>query len=183
MPLEVPDLHDDVIALRRPTEDDHEAIVAACQDPDISRFTRTPRPYTREHAEHFTSFCREAWADPEQARELPFLVTDRATDRLLGAIGLKQLRERGASEVGYWLAADARGRGHMSRAVTLVARWALRDLGYQRLELHTDPANDRSQAVASRCGFTREGVLRSYFEHPEHGRADVVMFSLLPGDL
>ncbi len=182
MASEAPDLRDDTIALRLPTDGDLDAIVAACQDPEISRFTRVPSPYTREHAELFLSGCQAAWSDPEQAPELSFLITERAADRVLGAIGLKQFRSRGASEVGYWLAADARGRGYVSRAVKLVARWALRDLGYRRLELFTDPVNDRSQAVATRCGFTREGVLRSYFEHP-NGRTDVVMFSLLPSEL
>ena len=182
MPPDVPDLHDDVVALRPPTEGDLDAIVSGCQDPQISRFTRVPSPYTHEHAELFLARSQAAWADAEQAGELPLLITDAATGRLLGAIGLKQLRDRGASEVGYWLAVEARGHGYASRAVTLVARWALGDLGYQRLELFTDPVNEPSQAVATRCGFTREGVLRSYFEHPS-GRTDVVMFSLLPGDL
>ena len=41
---------------------------------------------------------------------------------------------------------------------------------------------DASQRVAERCGFTREGVLRS-FEERKGRRYDVVAFSLLPSDL
>src|SRR5687768_6897774 len=182
MGLAVPDLHDDVVALRLPTEADLDAIVAACQDPEIPRFTRVPSPYGPENAEVFLAKNRAAWADPDAAPELSFLIVDRVTDAVLGAIGLKQFRERGACEVGYWLAAEARGHGYVTRAVGLIARWALDDLGYPRLELFTDPVNEASQAVAVRCGFTREGVLRSYFEHTR-GRTDVVMFSLLPHEL
>ena len=182
MGLEVPDLRDDVIALRRPEERDLDAIVAACQDPEIPRYTRVPSPYTREHAETFLENNRKVWTDADDTTELPFVITEQATDRFLGAIGLKRFPARGAAEVGYWLAADARGRGHISRAVRLVSRWALVDLGFARLELFTEPDNAPSQRVAERCGFTREGVLRSYLKLKDR-RSDVVMFSLLPEDL
>jgi RimJ/RimL family protein N-acetyltransferase len=51
-----------------------------------------------------------------------------------------------------------------------------------RLELMTHVDNEASQAVARAAGFTREGVLRSYATLG-CGISDVVMFSLLPGDL
>jgi RimJ/RimL family protein N-acetyltransferase len=44
------------------------------------------------------------------------------------------------------------------------------------------PDNDASQRVAERCGFTREGVLRSHTPF-KGGRRDTVLFSLLPGEL
>lgn len=181
MAPEVPDLHDDVVALRRPTEGDLDDIVTACQDPEIPRFTRVPSPYDRANAETFLANNADAWSDESAGRELSFVITDQANDRVLGAIGLRRSPDRGAAEVGYWLAADARGHGYVSRAVRLLTGWAF-ELGFERVELFTDPTNEPSQAVAVRCGFTREGVLRSYFEHPRSGRTDVVMFSLLPSD-
>jgi len=45
VPLPVPDLHDDVVALRPPRTGDVPAITAAAQDPDIYRFTMVPTPY------------------------------------------------------------------------------------------------------------------------------------------
>jgi RimJ/RimL family protein N-acetyltransferase len=45
----------------------------------------------------------------------------------------------------------------------------------------THPGNAASAAVLERCGFTREGVLRSFREEPS-GREDRVMWSLLPID-
>jgi ribosomal-protein-alanine N-acetyltransferase len=51
-----------------------------------------------------------------------------------------------------------------------------------RLALFTEPSNRRSQRVAERSGFHREGVLRSYTEID--GRSvDNVAYSLLPSDL
>lgn len=51
-----------------------------------------------------------------------------------------------------------------------------------RLELTCGPDNEASQRVAERCGFTREGVLRSHIPF-KGGRRDTVVFSLLPGEL
>ena len=69
----------------------------------------------------------------------------------------------------------------MSRAA---ARWALEDCRVQRLQLRADVLNQRSQRVAEKVGFTREGVLRSSRFSPRQGRRiDFAMYSLLPGEL
>jgi RimJ/RimL family protein N-acetyltransferase len=44
------------------------------------------------------------------------------------------------------------------------------------------PDNAASQRVAERCGFIREGVLRSHLPF-KGGRRDTVLFSLLPAEL
>ena len=55
-------------------------------------------------------------------------------------------------------------------------------MGLGRLELTCGPDNHASQGVADRCGFTREGVLRSHTPF-KAGRRDTVVFGLLPGEL
>ena len=85
--------------------------------------------------------------------------------------------------IGYWCAPETRGRGVTTRALRLLCKHALEDLGLQRLELITDPDNGASQRVAEKVGFQREGVLRSHLLHPDGRRRDSVMFSLLPGEL
>ena len=75
-------LEDDAIRLRPFTVDDVPAIVAACQDPEIPRWTRVPSPYTEADA-------REFLADPP---DRAFAVVDRATGELLGAIGARPER-------------------------------------------------------------------------------------------
>jgi RimJ/RimL family protein N-acetyltransferase len=66
--------------------------------------------------------------------------------------------------------------------VRLIARWAFDALGIARLELTCGPDNEVSQRVALRCGFVREGVMRSHLPF-KGGRRDTVLFSLLPGEL
>jgi RimJ/RimL family protein N-acetyltransferase len=180
MPLAVPDLGDEVVRLRPPAPNDVDAVTDACQDPDIPRFTRVPSPYRREDAEAWIAHATDAWAAGSEA---VFVVVDAREGTLLGSTGLMRLDEaRNVAEIGYWVAKEARRRGVATRAVRLVARWAVHDLGVGRLELMTHVDNDASQRVARATGFTREGVLRSYATLG-CGVSDVVMFSLLPSDL
>lgn len=92
------------------------------------------------------------------------------------------LADRRRGSIGYWLLPEARGKGLATRAVRLVSRWALLELGLARLALLTEPANVRSRRVAERCGFRLEGVLRSVAEI-DGRRVDYCSFSLLPGDI
>jgi RimJ/RimL family protein N-acetyltransferase len=100
----------------------------------------------------------------------------------MGTIGLGLSGEDGMAETGYWMVAEHRGRGVATRALRLLSRWAILDLGLWRLQLQTMTGNTASQAVAERAGFTREAVLRRYMEN-RGSRCDSVMFSLVPTDL
>jgi RimJ/RimL family protein N-acetyltransferase len=104
---------------------------------------------------------------------------------LLGSIGLRVIEPADAvAEVGYWVRREARGAGVATRGLRLVARWALDDVGVERLQLRADVQNLASQRVAENAGFRREGVLRSSHYSPRlERRLDWVMFSLLPGEL
>jgi [ribosomal protein S5]-alanine N-acetyltransferase len=146
-------LSDGVVSLRAWEESDTADLVAALQDPDIPRFTRIPSPYTEAHA-------REFFARGGAANETGFAIVSARDGKLLGGIGLRDAGES-RGEVGYWVRAEARGRGVMRRALRLVARWAFDELGLVRLQLLTRPDNPASQRAAEGAGFRREGVLRS----------------------
>src|SRR5215207_8518647 len=109
-----------------------------------------------------------------------FAIVD-GNDRLLGQIGFAVNDHHRSAEAFYWLSADARGHGVATRALTLLAGWAF-DNGVERLFLLIHPENESSHRVAQRCGFSREGVLRS-FEPFKGERPDLVSWSFLPGDL
>src|SRR5205085_384676 len=167
-------------ALRPWRDDDLPGIVAACQDPEISRWTRVPWPYGESDARQYLLQRFDALHTGTAA---PFAIVDAGQDsRLLGSISLMSLdwlQRRG--EVGYWLAREARGLGHATRAVRLVCHWGMTALGLERIDLLAATANHASQRVAERAGFTREGILRSYMQTRE-GRQDMVAFGLLAGD-
>jgi RimJ/RimL family protein N-acetyltransferase len=169
------ELRDGDLELRPWTDADVPAIVDACNDPEIPRWIPViPQPYTEHDA---LAFVRgEAGSVPEHS----FAITESGV--LVGAIGMR-VNQFGVGHIGYWCAAQARGRGLTTRALLVICRWGIDELGLGRLELITDPDNLASQRVAEKAGFQREGVLRSHLLHPDGRRRDSVMFSLLPGEL
>lgn len=177
--LIVPALSDGVVSLRAPEPRDVDEIAKACQDPEIVRFTRVPSPYSRAHAQ---AFVRNSAQELRSGTGVHLVVADAGIDGLLGVVGLTIDRDRRSGEVGYWVAPLARGHGIASRSVRLVVPWAFESLGLQRVQLMADARNVASQRVAQECGFTREGMLRSY-EDRLGERIDFVVFSVLPGEL
>jgi len=165
-----PPLAADGVVLRETNDGDAAWIRKAWNDPDIARFiVATPSPFAQR------------WASGTDAE---LVIADAASGEPLGLISLRVAeRDPGLAAIGYWLRAEARGRGAATAGVRLVARWAFDALGVQRLELTTAPENAASQRVAERVGFTREGVLRGLVATENDGRRDNVMFSLLPADL
>jgi RimJ/RimL family protein N-acetyltransferase len=172
------ELREDGIVLRGWRMEDASAVYAACQDPEIPRWIPfVPSPYTKDDAETYVRECVNAG---EERR--PFAIVDPDTDHLLGAIDMRVSPIRNG-HIGYWIVAEARGRGVCTAALRALSRWALDELELGRLELMTDPDNVASQRVAEKVGFRREGVLRSHLPHRDGRRRDSVMFSLLPGEL
>ena len=139
--------------------------------------TNLPFPYTKEVGRAWIAATRERDAE---ARHWNFAVTDAASARLAGSITLRDVDLNG--QIGYWVARAARGRGVATRALILVSRWALDELGYPRVQLLTHPENRASQRVAEKAGFTCEAVLPSYIDI-RGGRYDGIMFGRLPGEL
>jgi RimJ/RimL family protein N-acetyltransferase len=168
-----PPLGDGVVTLRPPDEHDLPAIERGVRDPDVVRgFGRLSAS-----AGDLLELNRQRWREGEAAT---FAICDR-TGACLGHVFVN-LGGAGRGSVGYWLLPEARGKGLATRAVRLLSHWAFADLGLARLQLLTEPSNEDSHRVAERCGFQREGVLRSYTQI-DGRRVDYVVFSLLPGDV
>jgi RimJ/RimL family protein N-acetyltransferase len=163
----------------RPWRDsDVAAVTAACQDPEIARWTRVPANYSESDARAFLLYRYDSLLAGTTA---PFAITS-PDGQLLGSVSLLRLEWRHLrGEVGYWLARGARGRGHATRAVRLISAWGFASLGLERLDLFAATGNRPSQLVAERCGFTREAVLRSYFRGKD-GYYDMVAYGLLATD-
>jgi [ribosomal protein S5]-alanine N-acetyltransferase len=167
------ELSDGEIVLRPWRLDDLGALVVAIDDPEIGRWMpKIPHPYTAE--------AGAAYLARSTGREGRFAIVTAGTGELVGGISLVP-KHWGRAEIGYWIRADARGRGLATRALVLVSRWGF-ERGFRRLQLHADVGNPASHRVAEKAGFVREGVLRSWIEHEDSER-DHIVFSLLRRDL
>jgi RimJ/RimL family protein N-acetyltransferase len=170
------------VLLRAWCDDDVPSKLMAFADPGVQRFSwPLTTQYTEADARDFFEYQEEARLRGE---ELSFAFAEPSDPAVVlggGSVYGIDL-EQGRAGVGYWLAASSRGRGVATHATRLMARWAFDVLGVARLELTCGPDNEASQRVAFRCGFVREGVLRSHMPF-KGGRRDTVMFSLLPGEI
>ena len=165
------------VRLRPWRADDVGAVLAACQDPEIQRWTEVPVPYRREHAAAFIGEIAEA-TGVAGGRQFAVEVLDGGA--LAGAMTLFPPRD-GVGVAGYWTVAEHRGRGYTGEALRLLAAWGFDDLGLRRIELVVDPANAGSRRVAESAGFLAEGVLRQRSIHRGEPVDDVI-YGLLATD-
>ncbi|MFJ6796183.1 GNAT family N-acetyltransferase [Streptomyces sp. NPDC091268] len=183
----------DRLVLRPFEEEDVTALTEMMNDETVTAWTGVPHPYTQAHARAWAT--RDSHAERTEGRGIVFAVTEFLTHRLVGIVHLQNTNWRTrATEVGYVTAPWARGEGYASESVLAVARWLLREQGFERLELRTAADNTASQQVAQKIGCISEGVLRNAWivrTRSENGtdgpwtdtRTDLIVWSLLPEDL
>jgi len=177
--LPVPNLRDGDFFLRPLGDADAGPLAAEQPDGEMRRWLTIRRARVTPEAIR-ADLVRPSEAGWQSGTMAHFSIYDSSSRRILGTISLRFYRHETA-EVGYDLLPHGRGRGVATRAVLLVAGWAFRELGVERLELRTHPDNVASQRVAERAGFTREGLERSSRRLYDE-RHDCVLFSLLPAD-
>jgi len=169
-------LTDGVVTLR-PWERADAAEIVDCidGDPEITRWLdQVPQPYR----------TKDALAYIRGVGESAFAVVDAETGRVLGSIGVRFSDAGDVGEIGYWLRADARGRGTITRALRVVSAWAFRRGSVERLQLRADIENIPSRRSAEKAGFQLEGVLRNVYWNARLGRRqDWALYSLLRDEL
>ena len=183
------------LVLSVPTGDDLDRITEICQDVDIQEWTFVPRNYQRSDAEFFVEqVVAKGWSE---GLELNWAIREAdagAPPDLVGMLGITLSGPENArtGEVGYWLAAAARGRGTMTRAVAALIDTAFDPSGPLALSAlrwrcdihetsHGSVPNWASWKVAWSLGFQREGRVRRFL--PNDGRLhDGWIATLLPDD-
>ena len=147
--------------LRPPEPPDVSWIYDACQDPDIQRWTRVPRPYAAADAVSFLNSATKGWAD---GTHYPFLIAATETGELLGACGVHAAEGTGPREIGFWLAVDGRGRGVLTHALPGLLKWCRRTIGLEEVIAFVLEGNEASERLLRRVGFeliTRDAMCTS----------------------
>ncbi|MEU0194547.1 GNAT family N-acetyltransferase [Streptomyces afghaniensis] len=168
----------DGLLLRPWRAGDAPAVYDVFQDPVMHQWHARTAGSEEEVADWIRDW-HQAW---EEEREAQWAVVDADCDRLLGRVALREIRlGDGTAEVAYWTVPAARGRGVAARATSALARWALDEIGFHRLELLHAVRNEASCRVASRTGFALEGTKRSAILHPD-GWHDMHLHARVRGD-
>ena len=183
------------LVLSVPTGDDLDRITDICQDADIQEWTSVPRNYQRSDAQFFVEqVVAKGWSE---GRELNWAIREAdagAPPDLVGMLGITLSGPENArtGEVGYWLAAAARGRGTMTRAVAALIDTAFDPSGplslsalRWRCDIHETSRgpvpNWASWKVAWSLGFQREGRVRRFLPNDDRLH-DGWIATLLPDD-
>ncbi|MET0872484.1 MAG: GNAT family protein [Paeniglutamicibacter terrestris] len=173
-PLNQPILETAAYRLRPFEAKDAELIRDASTDPLIPLITTVPANGTdqeiREFIErqHHRLVARAGYS---------FAISDADSDQALGQIGLwLKNAEQGRASIGYWVGPRHRNKRIVSAALDAISRWGLSLPEIHRLELYVEPWNEGSWRAAERCGYTREGLLRSWQEVGGQ-RKDMYMYS------
>ncbi|MGW0136998.1 GNAT family N-acetyltransferase [Streptomyces sp. NPDC003299] len=92
-----------------------------------------------------------------------FVLVRTEDGRAVGGMGFHGVPdEEGRAEIGYDLAASARGHGYATEALRALADWALERDDVRQLCAVIDEDNTGSQRVVERAGFTRAGLAEEH---------------------
>lgn len=154
--------------------DEHvPALLETMRDADVLRFTRTPDPmpdgWIDEWLARYDGHRQAAFAIFEDAEFVGYAVT--------GPID----RDGREVELGYAVSPWGRGRGVATETLRELTRWAF-EQGMKRVTALISVDNPASSRVATKVGYTFEGVLRSV-HHVGDRRGDLESWSILPGEL
>jgi RimJ/RimL family protein N-acetyltransferase len=127
-----------------------------------------------------------AWVQRQRDRHsectgFSFIIADKNTDEALGSCGLwlRQL-ETGRASAGYSIRPSARGRGLAVEALSALTSFGWSIPALHRIELYIEPWNIASIRTAERCGYAREGLLRSHQEIAGRRRDMLIYAAIRP---
>lgn len=159
--------------------DDAPALQRLAGDRQVAATTATiPHPYPDGAAEAFIGTHQDAW---QLGTHLSLAITDRATDSLVGGIGLVFQSEHARAELGYWIAVPAWGQGYATEAAQALCAYGFETMGLHRIEARHLAGNAASGAVMRKLGMQREGLLREHVVKWDD-RHDLVICGLLAAE-
>ncbi|GEB55738.1 GNAT family N-acetyltransferase [Streptomyces gardneri] len=151
------------LVLRPWRVEDAAALVEVYRDPELRRWTQTPMEceddgvtWVQVHEQDWAAGVRFGFAVLEAAH-------GSEPSPLVGNVVLKKVAPgKPSAEVGYWTAAQARGRSVAPRALEALTAWAFetfRPDGLELLELLHQVDNPASCRVAVKCGYEFDRTL------------------------
>ncbi|NUR85542.1 MAG: GNAT family N-acetyltransferase [Nonomuraea sp.] len=153
-------LSDGVVTLEPIRPQDAGEFHRMLEDPTVSAYAVGPAQSLEEHQRRMR--YTDYWWLSGQRIELA--IRDAGSGRFAGHLQLAQVMPAlSQGMVGYSLLEAYRGRGFMTRAVSLLVDWVFASTPLHRVVAGTEKGNRASQRVLKRAGFAKEGVHRELF--------------------
>ena len=167
------------LILRRPRMKDAADIYSYSSDEEVARYVLwEPHRSVAETRSGLRELIRRARAGYPSS----WVITLKESGRVIGTIGFVWYSaENCSAEIGYSLSRVFWNRGYATQALKAVSDEVFRALPLNRLEAQHDLRNPASGRVMQKCGFRREGILRSrIYNKGEY--VDVALYALLRSD-
>jgi RimJ/RimL family protein N-acetyltransferase len=145
--------------MRAHRDGDLADLVALAGNGEIARWTSTiPHPYSAADGREWIARVQEDHAAGQPRR---FAMALKATDRLIGGVGLDGSTGDGSEEpaLGYWVGQPYWRNGYAREAARAVIGYGFQKLGLTTIRAYTDPGNAASQRVLLHCGLRQVGEI------------------------
>jgi len=165
------------LRIRSLRDDDLADLVTLIDNWEVARWVSSvPHPYTEEDGRRWIALVRQ---DHAMGRPRRFTIALRATDRLIGGVGLDGSTGDDSDEpsLGYWLGQPYWGNGYGREAVAAVIDYGFRILGLETIRAYTDPSNAASQKVLLHCGLRNVGEIE-LIKPTRHGARRAPLFRI-----
>ncbi|BBB12386.1 GNAT family N-acetyltransferase [Sphingopyxis sp. FD7] len=143
------------LILRPPAAEDFDAFAAMCAEEETMRFIGGVCPRSAA----WRQWCTLAGAWHIRGFSM-FSVIERASGEWVGRLGPWEPDGWPAPEIGYGVRAKFAGKGYAFEGCIAACDFAVEFLKWPELMHSIDPANTRSQALATRLGARNSGPTR-----------------------
>lgn len=171
------------VVLRRWRDEDAAALFATIVASKEHLARWFPWPMEHRDVDDTLAFIRRQSGHWSLRQHAALGIFRRAEGTLVGSLGVT-VRDWSvpAFEFGYWIGREVEGRGYVSEAVRVMARFLFEVLRAERVVIRCDARNARSKAVPERLGFAFEGTLRRDSRAPDGTIRDTLVYAMVPAD-
>jgi len=107
----------------------------------------------------------------------------RDESEVVGGSGFHTRVGEGAFEIGYWIRSSRAGQGLATEVTAALTRVGFELCEVDRIEIHVEPANERSVGIPVKLGYVDEAHLRRrLYAAPGGEPRDAIVFSLFRAD-
>jgi len=128
------------------------------------------------------TLMRRFRAQFDRDEDYTYGILNPSESAVLGGSRLHTRVRPNAREIGYWIHVNHVGQGLATETAGALCRVAFEVDGVERVEIHCDPRNQASAAVAHKLGFAYEGTLRRRLLDADGSWRDTMVWSLLASE-
>jgi RimJ/RimL family protein N-acetyltransferase len=170
-----PSVRGKLVYLRPLEREDIETTLRGVNDREVAHLTGFPFPVGKAMS--------DKWYDDEVVKKQGetaffFAICKLGSPDVIGECNFHHIHQHVHSDVGIFLLPEYVGKGFGTDAMNALVDFGFGELGLVRIGLQVDPDNERAIRSYEKCGFTREGVLRSVRLHRGRG-TDALVMSIL----